>query len=127
MADMQLGNAGGPLALQAATPVSGFALVNGTPNILTWTAPNDGQQHRVQVFASLHVISTETGGIVNVNFSAPDGNNGTFQLIAGSLAAGLFTANPPRLVVVQAGQPVNILQTALTAGAALLWAEIWGS
>jgi hypothetical protein len=115
------------LALQAATPAAGFALVNGTPTILTWTAPNDGQQHRVQVFASLHVTSTETGGVINLTGVFPDGTSATFQLIAGSQGSGTFSPNPARQIIVEAGQTVTVTQTALTGGAAVLWAEIWGS
>jgi hypothetical protein len=131
MADMQLGNAGGPLALQAATPVSGFALVNGTPNILTWTAPNDGQQHRVTVFSSLFVSSTETGGLVQVTWIGPGAGATHFTQLFGantaSSAASISPSNPTNFTVA-AGSTVGIVQSsALTGGTATLWAEIWGS
>ena len=52
--------------LVATTGVNGFMLQNATPNILSWTAPNDGNMHRLIVFATLHVTSSETGGKVLV-------------------------------------------------------------
>jgi hypothetical protein len=127
MADMQLGNAGGPLALQAATPVGGFALQNGTPTILSWTAPNDGLLHRILVISNLHVTSGETGGAVSCAYSYPDGFGGLSSITPGTTGAGsvpgTFLARN-----IQAGSMVTIEQvSALTAGAATLWAEIWGS
>jgi hypothetical protein len=113
---------------QAATTVAGTALVNGTPTMLSWTAPNDGQQHRAQVMATLRVTSTETGGVISVGFTTPDGSSTTLQLIAGAQSAGVFTPNPPRTLICGANTAVSVQQTsALTGGAATLWAEIWGS
>jgi hypothetical protein len=49
-------------SLLTATPVAGVPLVNGTPVILSWTAPSDGKFHRVFFFASLDVAVTQVGG-----------------------------------------------------------------
>ena len=43
--------------LLASTPAAGFALINGTTTILSWTAPADGKNHRLSVFASAHISS----------------------------------------------------------------------
>ena len=114
------------MGLLAATPVAGFALANGTPNILSWTAPNDGQAHRVLIFSSQHVTSLETGGQVTSTYAAPDGGAGTVTLYGGGSGAGVQTSGYS--AVVQPGSTVVVKQaTALTAGAALVWAELWGS
>jgi hypothetical protein len=113
---------------QAATPVTGFALQNATPAILSWTAPNDGQLHRVLLLASIDVTSAETGGAVGLNFTAPDGTSSPFQPV---FAAGLgvnAAAGTALAVMCKAGSTVFFNQTsALSAGAAVVWAEIWGS
>jgi hypothetical protein len=119
------------LALRAATPAAGVALVNGTPAILSWTTPNDGNLHRFQVFLSMDVISTYTGGQIVVTFTSPGGNSVAWGVYAAGAATGagwnygeIFLAP----TFVKAGTTVTISQgTALTAGAATLQAEIWGS
>lgn len=119
-----LANLGG-LVLQAATAVAGYTLVNGTGNVITWTAPNDGAQHRAVVIFSMHVTSTETGGAMVMNCNFPDGFANQPTLLAAGSAAGGFGTVVAR--VVQAGAVVSVAQSsALTAGAAVAWAEIWG-
>lgn len=112
--------------LVATTGVNGFMLQNATPNILSWTAPNDGNMHRLIVFATLHVTSSETGGKVVLNFTAPDGGTGSNSMTAGGTAAGVFATDVPFCVCAEAGTTATLAQaTALTAGAAVVWAEIW--
>jgi len=117
------------LALRAATPAAGYALVNGTGTIISWTAPNDGQLHRVLFFGTLHVTSSETGGAVNVNFTSPDGiSNANQAVFSASHGGGVFGPDKAGLVVVEAGTVVSVQQgSALTGGASTLWAELWGS
>lgn len=124
-----LGTAGVGLTLQATTGVAGFALQNGTPTIASWTAPNDGQLHRAMFFASLVISSGETGGAINVGFTAPDGTVVAWGIFAAGQAAGYgYTQSPIVPAVVKAGTTVTISQgSPLTAGAAKLYAEIWGS
>jgi hypothetical protein len=111
----------------ADTGPAGFALQNGTPAIpVSWTAPNDGQVHRATIICGLHITSPETGGAVQANTTLPDGTAANPQLFAGGGAAGVFAVSADRLV--QAGSTVTLTQTsALSAGAALLWAQIWGA
>lgn len=118
----------GGLVLQAATAAAGFALQNATPSILTWTAPADGNNHRVVIVCSEHVTSAITGGVVQASITTPDGGAGVIanSLLGGGVAAG-FRAPAFSGIVVESGSTVTIEQTtAMTAGAATVWAEIWG-
>lgn len=111
---------------QAATAVAGYTMINGTGNIITWTPPNDGLLHRAMVIFTLHVSVLEVGGAVGVALTKPDGSASNSQIDAGAHAAGGVFAIAG--FEVQAGQPVTVQQTsALTAGAAVAWCEIWGS
>lgn len=110
---------------QSDTGPAGVAMVNGTPGILSWTVPNDGQAHRVSVVGDKHVTVNETGGAVTMSWASPDGGAGTSTLFAGGQAAGLFGSSLDR--VVQAGSVVTVQQSsALTVGASVLFAQIWG-
>lgn len=117
--------------LLATTGASGFALQNATPTIITWTAPNDGLLHRVTLYGLLHVATNETGGVVSFQYTGPFGGAAahTSQIFAGSLASDTTGVAPSFFnVVVGPGTTVSILQTsALTAGAATVYAELWGS
>lgn len=117
------------LGLVAATPVAGFAKQNATPTILTWTAPNDGNQHRFIVFASQTVSTTETGGAISTSETAPGGG---VQTGAGNLFAGAKNAGTYHQIdgaIVEAGTTVTVSQTTALSlgGPTTVWAEIWGS
>jgi hypothetical protein len=115
----------GGLTPQAQTPVAGFALQDATPTILTWNVPDDGNLHYFLVYAILNVSSPETGGQVIIKFTDPSGAAHTFQL----LAAGLSGENAPAVLplAVESGSTVSVAQnSALSAGAATLWAAIFG-
>lgn len=126
----------GPLAgpipeLQAATPFAGTALINGTATILTWTTPNDGKLHRFLIYAALLVATSETGGLIQVGWFGPGGATiQNTQLFAAGLAAFTQAYAPNAIpgLVAAPNTAVTVAQnSALTAGAATLWAEIWGS
>jgi hypothetical protein len=123
--------AGPGFSLLATTGAAGFTLQNATPTILSWTAPNDGQLHRVTCFGMLHVTSAETGGQISIQYFGPFGGASahTSQILAAGLGTDTAGQAPSFFnVSVGGGTTVSILQsTALTAGAAVLWAEIWGS
>ena len=111
----------------AATPVAGYTLVNGTGNILTWTAPNDGLLHQVTVAASLSVTSNQTGGQVTFTYTFPDSNSHVPTVFAGGAAIGGFVTNAV-MYMVKAGSTVTLAQSsALTGGAAVLWAQLWAA
>ncbi len=114
------------LQLVAATPAAGFALQNGTPTILTWVVPNDGALHTLNIVMTLHVTSLETGGQITVTTTDPSGTAANPVAFAGGAAAGSTPQQYQRLL--QAGSTVTLAQTsALTAGAASIWAQIWAA
>jgi hypothetical protein len=116
------------LALQAQTPVAGVALINAQQPFITWTAPNDGAEHRVLVFLTIDVTVTEVGGQIDVTYTAPDGTVFLGQLLAGALAAGVHVLQVGSAYVVKAGTAFTVQQqTALTGGAAVVWVEIWAA
>ena len=57
------------LASVASTGNAGYALINGTGNILSYTTPNDGALHPVVVTFALNVSVAATGGILNFNIA----------------------------------------------------------
>jgi hypothetical protein len=118
------------LGLLASTGPAGFSLVNGTPSIVSWTAPSDGQLHRVMIFANMDVTSGPgiTGGNVSCSFTLPDGTTASLATITGGqgFAGFNFSMFQPNMMV-RAGTTVTVSQSsALTAGAAVVWAELWG-
>lgn len=116
----------GGLGLQAATAAAGFALQNATPAIISWAVPNDGNNHRVAVFASLDVTVAQTGGAVTVAVTDPGGTLGTHTLYAGGVGVGSAVGSTP-LMSVKAGSSVSVAQsTAQTAGTSTLFCELWG-
>jgi len=114
------------LSLQATTGLAGFALQDATPTIISWTAPNDGNLHRFIVICSLDVSSAETGGAVSLVCTPPGVGVQTTSLYAGGLGTGPAYNTQQRLV--QPGTTVTVEQSsALTGGAATVWAEIWAA
>lgn len=112
----------------AATPLAGVALINGTQNIISWTAPSDGQMHRVMLLGALHVTVAETGGSTQMAYNAPDGAGAAVTVWGSGFGAGVFQPNLIPMVTVQPGSTVTFQQNAaLTAGAATVFAELWAS
>ena len=118
------------LALQAQTAEAGFALQNATPNIITWAVPNDGNLHFAELFAILHVTSGETGGQLVISVVIPDGTTYSKSAFGANQSAAVYTPfdfSCPQLFTVEPGSTVTFKQnSALTGGAALVWAGIWG-
>jgi hypothetical protein len=115
------------LALLATTGSTGYTLVNGTGNILTWTAPNDGALHRVVVIMNVVVTTTEVGGAIGINgVTSPNGSSHSPGLASGTSGTGLQQYT--NTYFVEANTTLVLAQTsALTSGAAIAWAEFWGS
>lgn len=112
----------------ASTGIAGFALVNGTPTILSWTSPNDGQMHRVELSFSMDVTSSETGGQLILSIPEVDGAASTHLVQAASQPAGVYGNQSPGIYATGPGQTITLSQaSALTLGAAKIWAELWGS
>jgi hypothetical protein len=126
------------MVLQRTTGPAGFTLVNGTPVILTWTAPNDGQLHRFTLFARLIVTSAITGGQIFAGNTAGASplpgtvNNSGASLFLTNKGAGDYLLGKDNQSdfkgVLGPGETVYIQElTAVTAGAGVVYAEIWGS
>lgn len=110
---------------QADIGAAGTALQNGTPTFLTWNVPNDGNDHQFTVTSFLNVTLAETGGLVTCSYTGPGGSATSFNPQAGAQAAGVNATSNTRIA--QPGTTVTVAQaTALTAGAATIWAQIWG-
>jgi hypothetical protein len=116
----------GGMSIVATTGLAGFALQNATPTILSWIVPNDGNMHRYAIFGGQFVTVAETGGAVSTTFTDPIPTTRTRQLFAGGSGLGytpIITTN----FLIAPNQTVTIAQTsALTAGTATVWFEIWG-
>lgn len=115
----------------ATTGTAGFTLTNGTPNIISWTAPSDGAVHMFVCVSVAHVTSAETGGTVQVIYQSPitGVTNHFTQILAGGLGTDTNGQTGTTIfALVQPGATVTVQQTvALTAGAATVYAELWGN
>ena len=124
-----LANIGG-MVKQAATAAAGYTLVNGTGTVISWTVPNDGALHAAVIPVSLVVTTGETGGQILLNYTTPDGTARTTNYVSAGLAAGFYGPSSAQFqtLLCAPGSTVSLTQnTALTAGAAKLWAQIWGA
>lgn len=116
------------LQRQAAIPLAGYTLVNGTGNVLSWTAPADGNLHRFIIFADLYVTVLQVGGEIEFEYTAPNGDTVTVELFSPNQGVGPVLPDNASLFLLAPGGTVTVTQTsALTAGAAIMWAEIWAS
>jgi hypothetical protein len=116
------------LKIQATTGVSGFALQNATPTILTWAVPNDGRLHFATIYASVSVASTQTGGSCSFNWTS-GGIAISHSVFPGGAATGTGAGPSNNFeVAVDPGTNVTFAQAgAMTAGTATVFAAIWGS
>jgi hypothetical protein len=115
------------LSLVATTGLSGFTMVNGTPNLFSWTAPSDGNMHRLFLVGEQIVTGALTGGKVTANFTDPSGAVQTRQIFAPSNGVGF--SGPQALTFTVAPGSVCAVQqnSAVTAGAAVMYLEMWAS
>jgi Tfp pilus assembly protein PilW len=109
---------------QSVSALAGYTLVNGTGTIAQVTTPNDGAVHTVQVSTIIIVSVAETGGQIQTAFTAPDNSAQTQQNHAAGLGTGL--ARTSMTLLCRPNTTVTLSQnSALTVGAAVLWASIW--
>lgn len=114
------------MQMVATTDLAGYVFTTGGGNVLTWTAPNDGQMHRVELFGGTHCTAAATGGALHFNFQSPDGSNNTPIILGANQATGWhFTNNA--IALVAPGTTVTISQDAQSAGAQTGWFELWAS
>lgn len=107
---------------------TGFTLQNGTPSILQWQAPSDNNKHFVLFEGFLIVVTSETGGALQLQFTFAN----TFR--SGLLDPGAHPNNAPNSFPVHFGTYVDSgttvfisQQSALTAGAAILNGVLWAN
>jgi hypothetical protein len=120
--------------LLTQTPAAGFALQNGTPTILSWTAPHDGQLHFVHCISRIWVTAAETGGDVNINTTL-GGQSTDDIMFGGNLGVGFagpsINTTPwyyPAARPMDPGSTIALVQAqALTAGAATVFAAFFGA
>jgi hypothetical protein len=116
--------------LLATTGVAGYTMVNATGNIITWTPPSDGALHRFNLFLYMAVTSNTTGGAIGLTFTDPGSNPQSLTILSGTQGTGAHgtTLQGYEQIFAKAGTTVAVTQaTAMTAGAAVVWAELWGS
>ena len=86
--------------------------------------------HRVALFTTLIVTSGMTGGLIECAFTDPSGVARDRSVYPSESVSGYYTqgGDTPQLWNVAPGSVCTLFQaSALTVGAAILWAEIWGS
>lgn len=114
------------LAPVPGSPVAGVSMINGTQTLLSWTAPNDGQLHRAQVFFGTNTTSALTGGGTGWTFTGPAGGPLSPTLVAAGQGVGVKHAFDG--AVIAPGTTVTVSQSgAATAGAATMWADLWAA
>ena len=116
------------MSLLATTGNTGYTLINGTGNAVSWQAPNDGAMHRVLVFATLHVSTAQTAGAIEATLTLPDGTSNSKSMFAGGLTSNEYYSSGPAVFLIEANTSLSVFQnSAMTGGAAVLFAELWGS
>jgi hypothetical protein len=112
--------------LLATVTGTSYALVNGTGTIVSWSAPSDGNLHLVFMPAVLHVTSAETGGAITYSYTLPDGTTQSGEsLYAASTGTGIHAAGGS--FYCEPGSTFTVSQSsALTAGVAVLFLQLWG-
>jgi hypothetical protein len=80
------------------------------------------------VFASLNCSSAQTGGAVTLQMTDPSGTTTTHTVFSGGAGTGTSpVSNNPIAMTIRTGTTITLTQTAQTAGAATVWAEIWAA
>jgi len=115
------------LSKVADTGASGYTLVNGTGNIITWTAPNDGNLHTAVLVVSWEVSSSETGGQMTWGTTMPGGHSPTLSVSAGGQGAGGYLLAAEGMAVAPNATATFRQASALSGGAAIAYAQIWAA
>lgn len=115
----------GGLGLLETTTQTGTALNNTTQQFFQWTAPADGNLHRVMLHADLNITSVLTGGSIQLNYTSP-ANTSVIKSVSTQTAVGEYVLGPLSFLI-KSGSTVTLAQSAaMSAGAAVLYAELWG-
>ena len=115
------------LSRVAATAFAGFSLQNGTPDILTWTAPNDGVAHTFLISGSMRATSSTTGGEVKARAYTPDGGAEftNWTLSSPTQATGAHPVAITSGIMAPATTLYIEQTTAMTAGGAKIWLHVY--
>lgn len=115
--------------ITAQTPSAGTALSAAAQTVLKVTVPNDGNVHfLVGVAASKHVTSALTGGTLKLSWTC-FGTPSAQTLTTPGTAVGWHQANitlktKQSTLALKPGTSIILHQTAMTAGAGLVFAKI---
>lgn len=119
---------GGAGGLQVVSRVTNFSLVNASGTIpgSSYTTPNDGKPHPILVLLQIQVdTAPETGGAVAVNSITLGGLSFAPPILnAGSASTGGSQPLASSMFLVDPNFTVSLVQTAVSVGAARIWAQI---
>lgn len=120
------------LIAQAKTALAGVALTAGTPTLLSWAVPNDGNLHFFTIGGSVITTVATTGGAIQATFTT-GGVAKTLALFTATKAVGVDYGGDgaaillPAAITCDPGTTVSIVQsTGLTGGAAAFIGAIFG-
>jgi hypothetical protein len=117
------------LKLRASLGSAGFPLGSTAPaTMLTFTTPDDGQIHAVQIFATMRITTAYTGAEISLTYVDPFGSTSIVPawIPAGSSSGTGAYRGGVSAVLANPNTAVTLIQeTALTAGAGTFYGEIW--
>lgn len=123
----------GQPVLRASTGVTGFPLQNATPTILSWTTPNDGAMHRAIVRGFTYISVATTGGQISLNYTPPSAAGAQSNVIltgthgTGYVPNGATGPDTEISVLLAPNTTISVVQSsAMTAGTATFYGELWG-
>ena len=105
----------------ADTGAAGVAFSAGGSTPLTWTSPNDGQLHNVELRAYVNIGTTLVGGQVQYNVG---GTNMNPSIFGSNSAAGLRAPSGASGIAVQPNTVVNVVLSAITGGAGTFFGQL---
>jgi hypothetical protein len=111
----------------ATTGLTGYALINGTGNItgLSWTAPNDGALHRVMLVGAVVASGSPAGGAIVVSSTDPSDTARAAQAAFSAPSSG-YNFPTEGFYLIYPNTTFQVKQnSALTAGSATLYCDLW--
>lgn len=108
----------------ASTGNAGVAFTAGGGVLLSATAPADGNPHAVICCGQEYVTTTTTGGALDITGTDPAGHAISVQAVAAAKPGPSTQLIGTPALLIESGSTVNLTSTALTGGAATLFAEM---
>jgi hypothetical protein len=113
------------------TGPTSIPLINGTGALAQASTPNDGNLHLIVVAFKKVVVTTETGGAVNVIITESGGSADSQAAFAGALTGpATYHWGGTQFGAIVVGPNCNILinqSSALTGGSSGIQGKIWSS